>query len=127
MLNYGIEKLDHILTMGQPIIDQNGIGYIDVSNNVATSSKTVFVIIALKIKVSPNFGKNVNSLASGVINNVATTSKTMFVKIAATRENHHVSGKNSNPPLSEIKMKRFLPISHYIICLVTFVLDALNI
>ena len=41
MLNSGTEKLDHILTMGQPIINRNGIRYIDVSNNVATSSKKV--------------------------------------------------------------------------------------
>ena len=127
MLNTGTQKLDDILTMGQPTIDRNGIGYTDVSNNIATFSKTVFVKIAHTIKVSPNSNKIDNSLASGVTNNVATTSKTMLVKAATIKENRHVSGKNSNPPLSEVKMKRFVLIFIIVICLVTFVLDALNI
>ena len=112
MLNSGIKKLDHILTMGQPIIDWNGIGYTNVSNNVATSSKTVCKI-ALIIEVSHNSGKTVNSLTFGVTNNVATTSKTMFVKTIVIRENCHVAGMNSNPPLSKVKMKRFVPICHF--------------
>ena len=37
----------------------------------------------------------------------------MFVKAVATKENRHVSGKNFNPLLSEVKMKKFIPICHY--------------
>ena len=112
MLNSGTENLDHIQTMGQPIIDQNGIGYTDISNNVATSSKTVCKI-ALIIEVSHNSGKTVNSLTFGVTNNVATTSEIVFVKATAKIEIRHVSGKNSNPLLSEVKTKGFVPICHY--------------
>ena len=57
MLNFGTEKLDHILTMEQSIIDRNGKRYTDISNNIATFSKTVFVKIAHTIKVSPNSNK----------------------------------------------------------------------
>ena len=72
-----------------------------------------YVKIALTTEVFPNFGKTINSLIFGITNNIVITPKTIFVNAAAKIENHHVSGKNSNPPLSEIKMKMFVPIYHY--------------
>ena len=41
MLNFGTTKLDQILTIGQS--SKNGLGYIGVTSDVATSSNTVFV------------------------------------------------------------------------------------
>ena len=67
--------------MRQPIIDQNGLGYTIISNNVATSFKTVWVKTTLITEVFPNSGKTVNSLTFGVINNVAITFEAVFVKV----------------------------------------------
>ena len=43
MLNSRTTKLDHILNIGQSMNNQNGIGFSDVIDSVATKSKTVFV------------------------------------------------------------------------------------
>ena len=78
-MNFGTTQLEQILSMGQFRNNRNGLGYTNVADSVATTSKTV------------------------------------FVKTAPTLANHHVSSKISNPPLSEVKMKRFVPICHYCI------------
>ena len=43
MLNSGTKKLDYILNMGQSMCNQNGLGYVGITNTIATISKTVFV------------------------------------------------------------------------------------
>ena len=43
MLNSGTSSLKQILNMGQSVCNRNGLGYIGVTNDVATTSKIVFV------------------------------------------------------------------------------------
>ena len=91
MLNSTTTKLDQIMTMGQS--SKNGLGYIGITNTIATMPKTVFV-------------------KASVTNDVATTSKIVFVKNVAKTKNTHGSSKNSTSSLSKGK-KKFVPIFHY--------------
>ena len=91
MLNSDTTKLDQILTMGQS--SKTRLGYIGITNNEATTPKTVFVKV-------------------GVRSDVATSSKIVSTKAIVKIVNTLGSGKNSTPSLSEGK-KRFIPICHY--------------
>ena len=46
MLNFGTSNLEQILNMGQSVCNRNGLGYTGVTNDVVTTSKTVFVKVA---------------------------------------------------------------------------------
>ena len=47
MLNSGTSNLEQILNMGQSVCNRNGLGYTGVTNDVATTSKIVFVKAAV--------------------------------------------------------------------------------
>ena len=61
---------------------------------------------------------------SGVADSIAITSNTVFVKVAQTIAKQPIFGKNAKPPFLDVKVKRFVLVCHYCICLVTFVLNA---
>ena len=61
-LNFCTIKLDQILTMRHS--NKNRLGYIGVTNTVATMSKTLFVRAAAKVENTLISGKNCNALLS---------------------------------------------------------------
>ena len=57
MLNSGTLNLEQILNMRQSVCNQNGLGYTGVTNDVATTFKTVFVKAAATTQNHSGSGK----------------------------------------------------------------------
>ena len=66
MLNSGTSSLEKILNMGQSLCNRNGLGYTGVTNDVATTSKIVFVKAAATIQNHSGSGKIIKPALSKV-------------------------------------------------------------